>query len=317
MVLAATVAVAQNELFSRQYFLNNYLMNPAVVGVNDYMDARVSYSKQWANIDNGPTSILATFNMNLDKDKNQVLRYSDVDRRFSIGKGHIDNGIRKIKHGVGAKLTYDKINIFTYTDFALSYAVHVPLTDYFTASCGVSAGLSMSTMKVGADDYIGDESDPLLNKGGKRNEMTPLIEAGLWLYSPGPYLGGSLSRYMKDPYDEDKKERYNNLYAVAGWQLYVDDYVLVPSVMYRNDGYSGTGLDVNVMAWYKDMVWLGASLRKMENPSVHVGVLIKNTIEINYTYDINKSDWGGSHEVGLAYRIWKYADACKNKWYFR
>ena len=170
-------------------------------------------------------------------------------------------------------------------------------------------------MKIG-DEYVGDVDDPLL-KVGKRNEATPLVEAGIWLYSTGPFVGGSLSRYMKDPYDEDNKERYNNIYATAGWQLYFSRFAFVPSVMYKNDGYSGTGVDINAVLWYEDMVWIGGSLRKLENPSVHMGILLRNTIELNYTYDINKRDWGASHEIGVAYRIWKRADACKNKWYFR
>ncbi|CCZ09060.1 PorP/SprF family type IX secretion system membrane protein [uncultured Culturomica sp.] len=314
-LLMASYADAQNELFSRQYFLNNYLMNPAVAGVNDYMDVRLSYSRQWTNIKNSPTSILFTFNTNLAKDKDQVLRYSDFDKRYRVEKGHLDYNYRRIKHGVGAKVTYDKLNIFTYTDVTLSYACHVPLSPYWTLSAGVGAGVSMSTMKIG-DEYVGDVDDPLL-KVGKRNEVTPLVEAGVWLYSTGPFVGGSLSRYMKDPYDEDNKERYNNIYATAGWQLYFSRFAFVPSVMYKNDGYSGTGVDINAVLWYEDMVWIGGSLRKLENPSVHMGILLRNTIELNYTYDINKRDWGASHEIGVAYRIWKRADACKNKWYFR
>lgn len=98
----ASYADAQNELFSRQYFLNNYLMNPAVAGVNDYMDVRLSYSRQWTNIKNSPTSILFTFNTNLAKDKDQVLRYSDLIK-IPGRKGHLDYNYRRIKHGVGQK----------------------------------------------------------------------------------------------------------------------------------------------------------------------------------------------------------------------
>ena len=79
--------LAQNELFSRQYFLNNYLVNPAVGGIHDYMDARLSYSRQWTAIENSPSSVLLTFNTNLSKEKDQVLRYSYADRKLPDWEG--------------------------------------------------------------------------------------------------------------------------------------------------------------------------------------------------------------------------------------
>jgi type IX secretion system PorP/SprF family membrane protein len=307
--------LAQNELFSRQYFLNNYLVNPAVGGIHDYMDARLSYSRQWTAIENSPSSVLLTFNTNLSKEKDQVLRYSYADRKYRIGKGHLDYNYRCIKHGVGLKATYDKVNVFNYTDVLLSYACHVPLNPYFTLSVGIGGGMSLSTLDV-TGNYIGNSDDPLLN-AGKRNEITPVLEAGIWLYTTGPYIGMSLSKYMEDPYDEDGKTRYNNIYATAGWQLVFRNMTFTPSLMYCYNGYSGEGLDIHAVLWFYDVVWAGASLRKLENPSAHVGLLLGNRVEINYTYDINKSEWGGSHEIGIAYRIWKRADDCKNKWYFR
>ncbi|MDR1756563.1 MAG: PorP/SprF family type IX secretion system membrane protein [Culturomica sp.] len=315
ILLSGTICTAQNELFSRQYFLNHYLMNPAVGGINDYMDLRASYSRQWTAIENSPTSMLLTFNTNLAREKDQVLRYSPFEKRYTVSKGGLDYYQRRIKHGVGTKIIYDKINGFTYTDVTVSYAAHVPLTGAWTLSAGVGGGMSMSAMDL-TGRYLGDESDPLLN-GGKRNEMVPLVEAGVWLYSTGPYIGASLTRYMEDPYDEEQKTRYMNIYATAGWQLPANQFVFVPSVMYKNDGYSGHNINVNAMLWFSDIAWAGASLRNLENPSVHVGLLWRNTLELNYTYDVNKSEWGGSHEIGIAYRIWNKADDCKNKWYFK
>lgn len=305
---------AQHEVFSRQYFLNNYLVNPAVGGVNDYMDARLSYSRQWSSIENSPKSLLFSFHTNLAREKDQVLRYSYIDRKYMVSKGRYYND-RRIKHGVGVKAIHDKVNVFTYTDVTLSYACHVPLTSYFTLSAGLGAGFSLASMDLGTHQ-VGDETDPLYHNGS-RQEVVPLVEAGVWFYSTGPYIGGSFSRYMKDPYDEGGKIRYNNIYAVAGWQLYFDRFSLVPSVMYRNNGYSDAAIDINAMLWYADVVWIGGSLRDMKNASLHAGVLVANMFELNYTYDINASQWGASHEVGIAVRIWKKANECKNKWYFR
>lgn len=315
LIFCVSSVYAQDGLFSRQYFLNNYLINPAVGGIQDYMDARLSYSRQWTAIENSPSSVLFTFNMNLAKQKDEVLRYSHAEKKLVVGKGHATYNYRRIKHGVGLKITHDKVNVFDYTDALLSYACHVPLNPWLTLSVGLGGGLSASVMDIG-NHYIGDVDDPLLTVG-KRNEWTPVVEAGFWLYTTGPYIGGAFSRYMEDPYDEDGKTRYNNIYATAGWQFTFKDMTFAPSLMYCSNGYSGEGLDIHAVVWFYDLAWVGASLRKLEHPSAHIGVLLGNRFELNYTYDINKSEWGGSHEIGFAYRIWKRADDCKNRWYFR
>lgn len=306
---------AQNEVFSRQYFLNNFLVNPAVAGVNDYMDLRLSYSRQWANIDNGPQSVLLTFNTNLARQKDQVLHYSDWDRRYKVIPRSVSDGPRRIKHGIGAKVIYDKINIFSYTDAALTYACHVPLNSWLTLSVGLSGGLSYTTMNIG-DNYAGDLSDPVYTADA-RHEIIPMFGAGFWLYTTGPFLGASLDRYLKNPYDEDDSN-YMNVYATVGWQLPLgEETMLVPSALYRMNGYSEASVDVNARLIWKDMVWAGASLRHLEDWSAHLGVLLGNRIELNYTYDINKKEFGASHEIGIAYRIWQKMDACRNKWFFK
>lgn len=307
---------AQPELFSRQYFLNNYLVNPAVGGVYDYMDARLSYSRQWTEIKDSPRSVLFTFNTNLSKEKDEILRYSYTDKRYKVMRGRLQSNDRRLKHGIGAKVVYDKVNVFSYTNTSISYACHVPLTSYWTISAGIAGGVTFSALDIG-NEYVGNEDDPLLNRA-KRNEVTAIFDAGVWIYSPGPYIGFSVNRAMENPYDEDSKNRYMSIYATAGWQLvYNEKFSFVPSVMYRNDGYSGTNIDLNAMLWFYETVWAGASLRRMENMSVHAGVLLGNRVEVNYTYDINKKKWGASHEIGVAYRIWRRANECKSKWYFR
>lgn len=314
-ILLASFCDAQNEVFSRQYFLNNFLVNPAVAGVYDYMDLRLSYNRQWSKIDRAPQSILLTFHTNLSKEKDQVLNYSDAGRRYQVIPRSVSDGPRRIKHGVGVKMIYDKVNIFSFTDAALTYACHVPLNSWLTLSAGLSGGISYATMDI-AGEYVGDINDPLFILSS-RHEIIPMFSAGLWLYTSGPYLGASLDRYMQNPYDEEDAN-YMNVYATFGWQLQVgEETAFVPSVMYRMNGYSEGSVDINARLIWKETVWAGASLRHLEDWSAHMGLLIGNRVELNYTYDINRKEFGASHEIGVAYRIWQKMDVCRNRWYFK
>lgn len=306
---------AQHELFSRQYFLNNYLANPAVGGAYDYMDARLSYSRQWTAIDRSPSSVLFSFNTNLSKEKDQVLRYSVFNERYEIGRNRQKYNGRRIKHGVGARVIYDKINVFSNTSFSLSYACHLPISPVYTVSVGIGGGAILSALNIN-DAYITDLSDPLLTIQ-KRNEFIPMVDAGIWIYSPRLYFGVSASTLMSNPYDGQDKSKYMSYYATAGWKYVPTDiFTIVPSVMYRMNGYNGGMVDFNLRTIYWETAWLGITYRDFKEFSIHVGATFRETLEIHYTCDLNKKVLGLSHEVGIGYRIWNKAKECRNRWYF-
>lgn len=315
LMLLPLGAEAQNEVFSRQYFLNNYLVNPAVGGAYDYMDLRLSYSRQWTAIERSPISMLFSFNTNLSKEKDQVLRYSARNKRYELGRSNLGYSDRKIKHGVGARVIFDKINVFSNTSFSLSYACHIPLSAAYTASVGVAGGAMLSALDLGSE-YVPDLSDPVLTVQ-KRNETIPMMEAGVWVYSPRLYFGASMSTLMKNPYDGEDKAKYMNYYVTAGWKYVPSDYfTVIPSAMYRMNAYNNGMLDLNVRAIYRETVWIGTTYRDLKEFSFHVGATFRELVEIHYTCDLNKKVFGLSHEVGIAYRIWSRARECHNRWYF-
>lgn len=315
LLLSVVCGKAQNEVFSRQYFLNNYLANPAVGGAYDYMDLRLSYSRQWTDIDRSPSSMILSFNTNLSREKDVVLRYSNRNQRYELGRANQGNAIRRIKHGVGTRVIYDKVNVFSNTTASLSYACHIPLSASYTASVGIAGGMVWSALDLG-NQYIPDVSDPVLNVQ-KRKEIIPMVDAGVWIYSPTLYLGLSMSTLMSNPYDGEDKAKYLNYYATAGWKYVPSDYfTLVPSLMYRKNAYNGGMFDFNLRTVFRETVWIGATYRDFKEFSFHVGATFRELVEIHYTCDLNRKAFGLSHEVGIAYRIWSRARECQNRWYF-
>ena len=46
-----------------QYILNNYVLNPAITGIENYVDAKLSIRNQWTGIDGAPvTNYFTGFN---------------------------------------------------------------------------------------------------------------------------------------------------------------------------------------------------------------------------------------------------------------
>ena len=49
-------AFGQAKPFYTQYVLNNYILNPAITGIENYTDVKLSYRNQWAGINGAPVT---------------------------------------------------------------------------------------------------------------------------------------------------------------------------------------------------------------------------------------------------------------------
>jgi len=55
-VVGSLVGLGQAKPFYTQYVLNNYILNPAVTGIENYTDVKLDLRKQWVNIDGAPVT---------------------------------------------------------------------------------------------------------------------------------------------------------------------------------------------------------------------------------------------------------------------
>src|SRR5436309_12262380 len=46
----------QQKPYYTQYILNNYILNPALTGIENYTDLKISYRNQWADITGAPVT---------------------------------------------------------------------------------------------------------------------------------------------------------------------------------------------------------------------------------------------------------------------
>jgi type IX secretion system PorP/SprF family membrane protein len=52
--------IAQQLPHYTQYVLNNYIINPAVAGIENYTDVKISHRHQWVGIDGAPVTTYLT-----------------------------------------------------------------------------------------------------------------------------------------------------------------------------------------------------------------------------------------------------------------
>ena len=51
VLMAGKQLAAQQKPGYTQYILNNYIINPAITGIENYTDVKMSYRNQWTGID--------------------------------------------------------------------------------------------------------------------------------------------------------------------------------------------------------------------------------------------------------------------------
>ena len=56
LILLAVTSFAQQRPYYTQYILNNYIINPAVAGIENYWDAKVSHRMQWVGLQDAPVT---------------------------------------------------------------------------------------------------------------------------------------------------------------------------------------------------------------------------------------------------------------------
>src|SRR5882757_11446796 len=67
MVLAYMQGAAQQQPHYTQYVLNQYILNPALTGIENYTDIKLSHRHQWVGLDGAPVTTYLTVHTPLGK----------------------------------------------------------------------------------------------------------------------------------------------------------------------------------------------------------------------------------------------------------
>src|SRR4249920_3022539 len=90
--LLSLTAFSQAKPFYTQYILNNYILNPAVTGIENYTDVKLSYRNQWAGINGAPVTTYFTIHSPINKSDYKTTATSfEVPGENPRGKQYWDN----------------------------------------------------------------------------------------------------------------------------------------------------------------------------------------------------------------------------------
>lgn len=279
-----------------QYMVNQYLLNPAITGIEDYADIRVSHRRQWAGLDGAPVTSYVTAHTPLNK--------GAASTKYHRALAH---------HGVGVAFHTDKTGPLRRTGLTGSYAYHLPLTRSINASAGAALGVIRNSVNANDLEFT-NPNDPLVG-GGSFNKSMLDLNLGLWIYSQSFSIGIAGAQLLEDVGSFQPEGSSNPAldlqrhYFITGAYRFspTERLDVVPSVMVKLADPSPASLDANIRVLYNKQFWVGASYRHEDALVAMVGVYINPLLDVSYSYDATLSNLNrvsaGTHEVVVGFKL--------------
>jgi type IX secretion system PorP/SprF family membrane protein len=328
------IAVAQQKPYYTQVVMNNYILNPAVSGIENYTDVKLSYRNQWTKMDGAPvTSYLSVHGPIGKKRENTTPTSFGRNGENPRGKSFLDEyTVAPAHQGVGLIVINDKTGFINRLSAYATYAYHKPLGVRTALSAGFQVGVS--TINFDRTKAVWgslDPNDPAIGyESGDLKKTKPELGAGIWLYAANYYVGASVLNIIPAKVKFVQNDRYGgsfdpHFFLTAGYRgLLNEDLSILPSVGFLYVRPQPAMVMLNAKLQYRDLLWVGGTYRYSDvlgGFAGMVGVNINNTVNLTYSYDNAttsrlKTYVGNTHEVMIGFLLGNgYSDTCpKNVW---
>ncbi len=283
LVLTTAVATAQQLPHFSQYFMNEYIVNPAVAGRDNHFDVRTSQRHQWVGINDAP-------------------------RTYTIA---VNGPLIHEKMGIGAYAYADVVGPTRRSGFQASYAYHIRIGEESRLSMAASLGILHYALDGDKLD-LQDTNDPsLMNM--YQSEVLPDAKFALYYYTPKFYAGVTMPNLLQNRLQLYEQHTIENrlvphFMMLAGYRIEIsEDFMLEPSVLFKFVNPAPLNFDLTLRAHYKNMLWVGVNYRSSDSFTPVFGYTHKDFLFFGYGYDIltnNLQNYSsGSHEFMVGIRL--------------
>ena len=304
-------ALAQEMPVYTQYIFNSYLLNPAVTGIDNYIDTKLGYRNQWKGLEGAPVTQYFSIHAPIGQDfvQGSVNSFGgDGDNPMSRSYVYTYRAAEP-HHGIGINGMIDKAGLLKQTKVNLTYAYHIGLSETMNLSLGLSAGLKYFNLDQKAMQ-VDDESDFLLSSSSTNNRISAELGAGIWLYGARYFLGisgmslGGRFIPMNDAKRSGADKMQPSFYLTTGYKFFAgEDFGIIPSVLVKYNSAIPTIIDGNLKVAFRDRVWLGGGFRSYDSFSALAGFNVSHLLNLSYSYDFTSSNLNtisnGTHEIVL------------------
>jgi len=283
-VIVAAWAHGQQLPHFSQFFLNDFIFNPAIAGAHDEWRANMNQRYQWVGV-------------------------TDAPRTFTLsGYGPMANQ----NMGIGGYVFSDVTGPTRRTGFKGSYGYHLKLNDEIKLGFGLAIGLLQYTMD-GSQISLVDGNDVALSNS-IQTAYSPDGAAGIYLYSKkffvslsAPQLLGLKVKFF-DTNTNTLSRLKNHYFINGGYTFDLDnDFQIQPFVQGKYVSPLSPQVDVGLRGIYQEKYWLGATWRSQDAVNIMAGIHFLDNFQFAYSYDITtnglQTSSSGTHEVYLGFRF--------------
>jgi type IX secretion system PorP/SprF family membrane protein len=330
MVYWSYAVHAQQKPHYTQYILNQYIVNPALTGIENYTDVKASHRHQWVGVQDAPVTTYLTLHTPIGKKDYRTTATSfEMDGENPRGQRYWEEyTAAEPHHGVGLQVINDRTGPLNYFSAYATYAYHIGISARTSLAAGFGAGLT--NIKLDADklNFGTTQVDPAVYTSGVINTIRPDFMAGVYLYSADYFIGLSAQQIIPQKIDFSNnaiKTKSGSIvphvFATAGYRFLMgENFNFIPSMMVKYINPLPAQVDVNAKLQYQNLVWIGASYRHEDGFAAMAGLNISNKLNIGYAYDYTTSGLNivskGTHEILVGFLLGnKYDDGCpRNVW---
>lgn len=284
------VCFAQQDSQFTQYMYNTGTINPAYTGTRGIMEITSLYRAQWVGLDGAPR----TFNLTGG---------TPVGERIGLGISFIQDNIKPSEEST---ISAD----FSYT---------IPVNDRLKLSFGIKAGINLLNIDYGLLNLDPGSSDNVF-QFNVDNRLTPIIGAGVFLYSEKWYMGLSVPNMLETTHYDvstiSNATEKAHFYITSGYVFDLSDNVkFKPAVLGKFTSGAPAAIDITANFLFNEKFTLGVAYRFDAAMSALAGFQITDKILIGYAFDYSTTKIAnyssGSHEIFLRFELNKFMNRCK------
>lgn len=278
LIVVSSLVFGQQLPQQSNYMFNQYAFNPAYAGVNNNWESVMNTRYQWVGLVDAPRTVTLTAHGPL---KNQ-------------------------KMAVGGMVYNDIVGPTRRLGFQGSYAYHIQLNQKIKLSLAASMGFNQ--WLVDADKIaVVDPDDPFFANGLIRS-FSPDAKFAFYLYHDDWFFAGSSPQLLhnrlsfQDQVGFSNSYLENHFYINGGYTFRLgSDLTLMPTALLKYVSGAPAKVDLNLIATYKNSVWLGVGFRTQDAIITMLGYNHKDNLKFGYSFDYSITNLqqynNGSHEL--------------------
>ncbi|HYC27259.1 MAG TPA: PorP/SprF family type IX secretion system membrane protein, partial [Chitinophagaceae bacterium] len=153
---------AQQKPHYTQYILNNYIINPALTGIENYTDIKLSHRHQWVGIQDAPVTTYFTIHKAIGKQDDRTSATSfKMPGENPRGKSYWqDYTAAAPHHGIGLQVINDRTGPLNRFSAYATYAYHLGISARTSIAAGFGAGISDLSLSSNKLDFVYTTVDP-------------------------------------------------------------------------------------------------------------------------------------------------------------